>query len=237
VSDRYAVQERLPEVGPAGQQRLGRVRITVVGAGGLGCAVLQQLAGLGIGTIRIIDGDTVALGNLQRQLLYREGHVGRYKAEVAREELQSRNSTITVEATVERLTEANAADLLAGSDVVIDCTDNLPARLATDAYCADRDCPLVYGGVRGFTGQVSVFNYRGGASFRSTFPDLREGLTCLDSGVLAPVVTVTGSLQVSEAVKIVLGREGVLQGELVAFDLLGPTFRRYRLKNSRTQCS
>ena len=227
-SFRYHVHERLPEVGRSGQERLSAAHVAVVGAGGLGSSVLLQLISLGLGTLTIVDDDTVAWDNLQRQFLYTEADVGRYKAVVAREHLMARNSDVNVRAHRLRLTPGSAEEILAGADVLIDCTDNLEARLAIDDYCHTAQIPLVYGGVKGFAAQVAVFHYRGGPSFRDTFPDveaLRHLPTCTDSGVLAPVVALTAALQVSEAVKIILELPGVLTGKLQAVQLLTNSFR------------
>ena len=228
---RYRVHEQLPEVGKAGQERLRTAHVAVVGAGGLGSSVLLQLVSLGLGTLTVVDDDTVAWDNLQRQFLYTEADVGRPKADVARDRLAARNADVKIHAHRRRLTAETAAQLLAGADILIDCTDNLSARLIIDDHCHAARLPVVYGGVKGFAGQVGVFHYRGGPSFRDTFPNveaLRNLPTCTDSGVLAPVVALTAALQVSEAVKILLDLPDVLVGKLQAVDLLRNTFRTVR---------
>ena len=230
-SFRYHVHERLPEVGRSGQERFAAAHVAVVGAGGLGSSALLQLISLGLGTLTIVDDDTVSWDNLQRQFLYTEADVGRPKAVVARERLAARNCDVEIHAQRRRLTAETAAQLLAGADVLMDCTDNVAARLVIDDHCQAARLPVVYGGVKGFAGQVGVFHYRGGPSFRDTFPDV-EALhnlpTCTDSGVLAPVVALTAALQVSEAVKILLDLPDVLVGKLQAVDMLRNTFRTLR---------
>ncbi|MDC8005142.1 HesA/MoeB/ThiF family protein [Aureisphaera galaxeae] len=231
--ERYHVHHNLPEIGHEGQKQIQNTRITVVGAGGLGGNVLIQLGQLGIGKIVIIDDDTIELSNLQRQPLFSQKDIGKYKSEVAQQKLLELNDTVHIINHCERLTNKNRDRLLKESDIVLDCTDNLSSRLVIDAYCSAHKVPLVYGGVRGFEGCVSVFNHNNGKSFKNTFPDYEELFMaehCNDSGVVSGVVSITASLQVSEVLKIILGLPEVLQGKLQVFHLLRNAFRTFSLK-------
>lgn len=231
--ERYAAHLKLAEIGEQGQQRLKESSVSVVGVGGLGCNVLTQLSLLGIGRISIIDDDVVQVSNLQRQLLFSEEDIGRYKTEVAQEKIRTMNSSISISQHCSRLDSENRNELLRGSDIVIDCTDNLAGRIIIDKFCSDKQVPMIYGGVRGFEGQVSVFNYGNGNSFAETFPShetILQSENCDDSGVIASVVSITASLQVSETLKIILKKPNVLQGKMQVFHLLTNSFRVVNLK-------
>ena len=235
---RYGSQMLIPEIGAEGQQKLSAARVLVIGAGGLGCPVLLNLCGLGVGTIRIADGDVVALSNLHRQYLYPEEAVGQPKALVARDVLRARNSTLHIEAVAERFTEQNAPSLIRGMDLIIDCTDNIQSRYCIDSVAQAAQLPFVYGAVRRFEGQVSVFHYRGGPSFRTLFPDPAafEGVQdCAVAGIAAFTTSIIGSLQVHEAVKIILGSEEVLSGFVLTVDLSTYVMRKWKFDGENTK--
>lgn len=232
-SSRYQVQERLPEVGIQGQQKLKQTRVAVVGCGGLGNFCLQSLVAMGIGNITIIDDDTVDVSNLQRQVLFKEKDVGKPKVGVAKRELEWQNSEVIITTHKFRVTSKNCDELLKDSEIIIDCTDNFATRLVMDQYCSSHKIPLVYGGIRGFEGNVSVFNYKGGKSLKESFTNHEEifqSENCLDSGVMPQVVAMTANLQVNEIVKIILELPHVLQGKLQVFNLLKNNFRMFDLK-------
>src|SRR5687768_14566789 len=163
---RYNRHLILPEIGYAGQEKLKAAKVLVIGAGGLGCPVLQYLTAAGVGTIGIVDFDQVEESNLQRQILFSQEDIGQPKAQVAREKLSRQNPLVQLVPYVTRLTTANALDMLKDYDVVIDGSDNFATRYLVSDACVLLDKPLVFGSIFRFEGQVSVFNYRGGPTYR-----------------------------------------------------------------------
>jgi adenylyltransferase/sulfurtransferase len=216
---------RLPQLGGTGQRRLAATRVAVIGAGGLGAPVLSYLAAAGIGRITVFDPDTVDVTNLHRQVLFTEADLGRPKAIAAAERLRELDPALAVRPVVETLTPANALELLAGHDLVLDGTDNFPTRyLASDA-CELLDLPLVWGSILGFAGQVSVFWGAGGrgVTYRDVHPiPPRPGEvpSCAEAGVLGMLCGVIGSTMAMEAVKVLAGMGDVLFGRLALYDAL-----------------
>lgn len=219
---RYTRQMTLPEVGLMGQIKLSEARIMVVGAGGLGVPVLQYLAGAGIGTIGVVDRENVELSNLHRQVLYRESDIGQPKAEVAAELINVRNSSITVVPTIARLDEENAIDLLKAYDVIVDCTDNFTARYLINDACIKLGKPLVFAAIYQFEGQLSVFNYKNGPTYRCLFPQPplpSEVPNCAEAGVLGVLPGIMGLHQAGEVLKVILGMDEVCSGKLFCLNL------------------
>ena len=175
LMDRYDVQHQLKDFGKDGQEILSSSSLVVVGAGGLGCPVLQSLAGMGVGKIHIIDQDTVELENLHRQHLYAESDVGEAKVDAAAKRLRAMNSEVQIRTSHDRLTQENAVDLLRGSEAIMDCTDNFSTRYIIDLFCAEYSVPMIYAGVRAYEGQVTVYNFNDGPSFHSIFPGSGRG--------------------------------------------------------------
>ena len=228
---RYDRHLRLPEIGPEGQERLKAARVLVVGCGGLGCPVLQYLAAAGVGTLGLLDHDTVAESNLQRQVLYATADVGRPKAEAAAEKLRAQNPLITVQPLPVRLRAANALEILAAYEVVVDCTDNFATRYLVSDACVLLGKPLVFGAIFKFEGQLSVFNYQGGPTYRCLFPQPPapgEAPSCDEIGVLGVLPGIVGTLQASETIKLITGVGAVLSGRLLVFDALDMRFRTLR---------
>ena len=218
MSGRYARQTVLAEVGGAGQARLAAASVLVVGAGGLGCPVLQYLAGAGVGRLTIVDHDRVEETNLHRQPLYRMDDIGRAKAEVAREALRRFNPEIAVESVVDRLTPQNAPALVAGADLVVDAADSFAVTYILSDLCHAETKPLVSASVIGVTGYAGAF-CGGGPSYRAVFPDVSvDGGTCATVGVLGTAVAVLGGLQAHLAVHLLLGLEPTVLGRVVTFD-------------------
>lgn len=218
---RYARQLALPEVGEAGQARLKAGRVLVVGAGGLGSPVALHLAGAGVGRIGLVDGDVVDVTNLHRQILYSARDVGRAKAEAAAERLRAVNPAIEVVAHAEAFAPANAARLVAGYDVVVDATDNFAARYLANDITVAQGKPLVHASVHRFEGQLAVFDARVGPCYRCAFPrppppELVP--SCAEAGVLGVVPGLLGTLQASEALKLLLGIASPALGRLVLVD-------------------
>lgn len=218
---RYNRQILLDEIGEAGQLLLKQARVLIVGVGGLGSPVALYLAGAGVGTIGLIDDDTVSETNLQRQVLYSEPEIGLSKAEQAKLRLQALNSDIRVEAWNERLTPQNAECLIANYDIVVDGCDNFRTRYLINDTCVRLDKVYVYGAIREFDGQVSVFNYQGGPDYRTLFPD-EEGMLAMphpSKAVLGVTPGVVGCVEANETMKVILGSPHALSGRLWHIDL------------------
>jgi adenylyltransferase/sulfurtransferase len=230
---RYSRHLLLPEVGAAGQARLKAGRVLVVGAGGLGSPAALYLAAAGVGRIGLADFDTIDVSNLQRQVLYDTRDVGRPKAERARERLAALNPHVEVAVHPERLTKDNARSVLSGYDVVLDGTDNFATRYLTNDACFLLGLPNVYGSIYRFEGQVSVFQRGRGPCYRCLYPAPPEpGLvpSCAEGGVLGVLPGVVGSLQATEALKLLLGVGRSLAGRLLLYDALALEFREIALR-------
>ena len=219
--NRYARQIVLPEIGLEGQEKLKRAKVLVVGAGGLGCPVLQYLVSAGVGTIGIADGDMVDESNLQRQILYSFVDIGKFKAETAKRKLTALNSYCKLHASNCKLTAANALDLVQDYDLIIDGSDNFSTRYLVNDACVMLNKPLVFGSIFKFEGQVSVFNHRNGPTYRCLFPEPpQESPNCCEIGVLNVLPGIIGTMMANEALKIILGIGEVLSGKLFVFDAL-----------------
>lgn len=233
-AERYSRHLVLPEVGVAGQQRLAKARVALVGAGGLGAPAALYLAAAGVGTLRLIDDDRVERSNLQRQVVHTDARIGVAKVESARTTLAALNPTLRIEAIEQRVEAANVEALLHGHDVVIDGADNFPARYLLSAASLRLGIPLVYGAVHRFSGQVSVFDPRRADSpcYRCLFPQppsAAEAPNCSEAGVLGVLPGIIGMLQASETLKLLLGIGEPLVGRLMCHDALAGTFRELRL--------
>ncbi|MDG2170269.1 MAG: molybdopterin-synthase adenylyltransferase MoeB [Opitutales bacterium] len=221
--EHYQRHLSLPQFGEEAQLKLKNSRVLVVGAGGLGCPVLQYLAAAGVGTLGVIDFDTVDLSNLQRQILFTEEDVGKSKAEVAAKRLRAMNSCIEVVTIPERLTAQNALALFSDYDLIVDGSDNFTTRYLVNDACVLADKPLIYGAIYTFQGQVSVFNYKGGPTYRCLFPDPpdpKDTPNCSEIGVIGVLPGLIGTLQASEAIKVLTGVGEPLSGALLLLDVL-----------------
>ena len=232
-TNRYSRHLLLPEIGLAGQQRLKAARVLVVGCGGLGCPVLQYLAAAGVGTLGLLDFDTVDDSNLQRQVLYATADVGRPKAVVAAEKLAAQNPFIALQTHHLLLSKGNALTLFAGYDLVVDCSDNFATRYLVNDACVILARPLVFGAIFKFEGQVSVFNYQNGPTYRCLYPEPPapgEAPSCAEIGVLGVLPGLVGTMQAAEALKIILEIGEVLSGRLLLVDALGMRFQTVRFR-------
>jgi sulfur-carrier protein adenylyltransferase/sulfurtransferase len=229
---RYSRHLLLPEFGEAGQRRLMESRVLIVGAGGLGSPAAIYLAAAGVGTIGLVDFDVVDETNLQRQVLFDTGDVGRPKIEAAVRRLQAMNPDVHVEPHAARFDAANAARLVAAYDVVVDGTDNFPTRYLVNDACVLAGRPNVYGSVSRFEGQAAVFAAPGGPCYRCLHPEPPPaGLipNCAEAGVLGVLPGLIGTVQATEAVKILAGIGEPLIGRLLLFDALRMRFRTLTL--------
>ncbi|MCS5529378.1 MAG: molybdopterin-synthase adenylyltransferase MoeB [Candidatus Poseidoniales archaeon] len=225
---RYARHLTLPEVGPEGQRLLGKASVLVVGAGGLGSPALLYLAAAGIGQIGVIDDDSVDISNLQRQVLHDTASVGDAKVVSARRRLTELNPEIVVEAHEARLGVDNALGLIGEYDVVIDGSDNFSTRYLIGDACEILGRPWVFGSIHRFEGQVATFNFDGSPNYRDLFPEAPPSElapNCAEAGVLGVLPGIVGSIQATEAIKIVLGIGEPLIGRLLVIDALGMRMR------------
>lgn len=217
-TSRYARQAILGEVGPTGQAKLAVASVLVVGAGGLGCPVLQYLVGAGVGRITVVDHDTVEVTNLHRQPLYRMSDIGRPKVEAARDALQGFNPEVRLDTVAERLTPQNAARLVADADIVVDAADSFAVTYILSDTCHAAAKPMVSASVIGLTGYAGAF-CGGGPSYRAVFPEVSvDGGTCATVGVLGTAVAVLGGLQAHLALHLLLGLEPSVLGRVITFD-------------------
>jgi adenylyltransferase/sulfurtransferase len=230
---RYSRHLLLPEVGLEGQRRLKAARVLLIGAGGLGSPAALYLAAAGVGTIGLVDFDTVDLSNLQRQVLHGTGAVGRPKLDSATARLRDLNPAVTIEPFPVRLSSANAMEILRGFDVIVDGSDNFPTRYLVNDACVLLGKPLVYGSIFRFDGQVSVFDAARGPCYRCLYADPPPpGLvpSCAEGGVLGVLPGIVGSLQALEAIKLILGAGDTLVGRLLLVDALRVRFRELELR-------
>ena len=218
MNNRYSRQTLVPGFGSAGQDRINQSQVLVVGAGGLGCTVAAQLAGAGVGSIHIIDHDTVDISNLHRQVLFRESDVGHSKVAVAAREIQRINSTCSVSALDQRLSTRNVAALVGEVAIVIDCADNFATSYLLSDACMNVQIPLISASVNRTFGYVGQFCAKS-PSIRAVFPRLPLTQTsCETVGVTGPSVGVIASLQSQEVLKAILDDRSQLCGKLLYVD-------------------
>ena len=233
---RYARHLSLPEVGLAGQQRLEKARVTLIGAGGLGSPVAFYLAAAGVGHLRLVDDDRVERSNLQRQIAHADDRIGQPKVQSAAQSLSALNPRCRIEPLQARASADNIESLLAGSDVVVDGADNFPARYLLNDACVKLGLPLVYGAVHRFEGQAGVFDagrHRGEAPcYRCLFPEpppADAAPNCSEAGVLGVLPGLIGLIQATEALKLILDIGDGLTGRLLHVDAMSMRFRETRL--------
>jgi sulfur-carrier protein adenylyltransferase/sulfurtransferase len=217
-TDRYSRQTILPEVGATGQARLRGASVLVIGAGGLGSAVLQYLCAAGIGHLALVDHDRVEKSNLHRQPIYRMSDVGSFKAQAAHEALLGANPEVRIEAICERLTPANVQRLVAGADVVVDAADSFAVTYVVSDECQRVKKPLISASVLGLSGYVGAF-CGGAPSYRAVFPEMpRQAGSCATAGVLGTAVGVMGTLQAHMVLSWLLDLQPGVLGQLVTVD-------------------
>ncbi len=232
---RYSRHLILPEVGIEGQRKLKEASVLVVGTGGLGAPLGLYLAAAGVGRLGLVDFDIVEHSNLQRQVLFAEADVGRPKLQAAKERLEGVNPNVTVETHEARLTSENAMDILKEYDIVIDGTDNFPTRYLVNDACVLLGKPNVYGSIFRWEGQVSVFWAAKGPCYRCLYAEPPPpGLvpSCAEGGVFGVLPGIVGSLQATEAIKLILGKGEPLIGRLLLFDALTMSFRELKLRRN-----
>jgi molybdopterin/thiamine biosynthesis adenylyltransferase/rhodanese-related sulfurtransferase len=233
---RYSRHFVLPGFGTAAQDKLRLASVAVVGAGGLGAPLISYLAAAGIGTLGIFDHDVVDVSNLQRQVLFSTDDTGQLKALCAKRYVSRLNPHVKVLAITDRVNSANALSLLAPFDIIVDATDNFPSRYLLNDAAVLLKKPLVYGSIFRYEGQVSVFNFNGGPTYRDLYPEPPKPGTvpdCEQGGVLGVLPGVIGSLQANEVIKMITGIGEVLSGKLLIFDALTLESRLIRLSKKQ----
>ena len=225
--NRYQRQMILPTFGLASQEKLLAAKVLIVGVGGLGCPVLQYLVGAGIGTIGIMDADSISLSNLHRQLLFTESEIGLLKVDQAAAKMQALNSDVLINKYPFNLERSNALSIIAAYDLVVDATDNFPAKYLINDACLVLNKPFVFGAVSRYEGQVTVFNMSVGDKERINYRDLfpeppkqGEVPSCAEAGVLGALPGIIGAMQAAEAIKLISGIGEPLIGRLFHYDLL-----------------
>ena len=219
---RYSRQTALPEIGEDGQEKLHKAKVLIVGVGGLGSPIALYLVGAGVGTIGLVDDDTVSISNLQRQILYAENETGLSKVHCAAKRLQALNSEVNILAHPFRLSSENARRLIAEYDIIVDGCDNFSTRYLISDSCSSLNKPYVYGAIQGFEGQVSVFCYgERPKTYRDLFPDETATLQmpAPDNSVVGVTPAIVGSVEASEVLKLICGYGDVLAGKLWTVDL------------------
>lgn len=227
-STRYNRQIILPEIGENGQHKLSKAKVLIIGAGGLGAAVLPYLAAAGVREIGIIDDDVIEISNLQRQVIYKTSAVGKYKVEEAKAMISELNPLVKISAIAEKLSAKNAISLFENYDIIVDATDNLLIKYLINDACIVTNKPMVYGSVFRFQGQVSVFNYQNGPTYRCLYPDENSiAANCEDAGVIGISVGIIGMLQANEVIKMVLEIGEVLNGKILVYNVLNNEQQKY----------
>lgn len=229
---RYKRHINLPGFGEEAQLKLKKSSVLVIGTGGLGAPVLNYLTAAGVGTIGMVDADVVDETNLQRQVLFNTSQIGKKKVECAKESLSRLNPNVKFKIWDCFYDSANAEDISKEFDVIINCSDNYDTRYVSDIASQKLGLPLVMGSIHNYEGQVSVFNYRDAGSYKDAFPETPDKSLFNDNdlGVLGVLPSITGSLQATEAIKIITGVGEVLAGRLLVFSLLDNSYRKFRIR-------
>ena len=219
---RYTKPMLLPEIGNEGQEKIKNTKVLVIGAGGLGCPILQYLATSGVGTIGIIDFDFVELSNLHRQVLYSEDAIGLPKVKIAKEVLKALNPNVTYIPFEEKITSDNCESILSQFDIIVDGCDNFATRYLVNDTCVKLGKPLIYGSILKFEGQIAVFNNKGSKNLRHLFPEPpnpEDVPNCSLNGVLGTLPGIIGTMMAHETLKIITNLP-CLTNELIIFNTL-----------------
>ena len=224
---RYHRQMILPDVGAAGQQKIRNAKVLVVGAGALGAAVLMYLVPAGVGRVGVLDNDELEASNLHRQVLYAMHDLGKPKVVAAIDRLRAMNPDVELVPHFLRLNVNNALEIIRDYDLVIECSDNFPTKFLVNDACVMLNKPCVIGAAIGFSGQLSVYNYKDGPTYRCLLPEPPDPLTlptCANAGVMGMVPGIIGNLQALEAIKIIIDKGDVLSGRLLHFEGMDANF-------------
>lgn len=231
--NRYTRQVRVTEFGTEGQQKLTNAKVLVIGAGALGCPALMYLAAAGVGTIGVLDADDVEITNLHRQVLYSNSELGLPKSIAASNRLKAMNPSISVTPIQVHLNKGNALEIISKYDIVVECSDNFPTKFLVNDACVMLGKPFIVGGAIQLSGQLSVYNFKGGPTYRCLITDEPNPLevpSCSEAGVIGMVPGVIGTLQALEALKIISGVGTTLSGKLLHFDGLTMQFSEFGIE-------
>jgi len=225
------------EEGTEGEEELKSAKVLLVGVGGVGCPAAQYLAAAVVGHIGLLDHDVVDITNLHRQILFSEHHIGRPKAEVAKEVLAQQNSEVSFEVYVERLSKENAIEIVREYDVILDGSDNFQTKYLINDVCVLLDKPFVGASIYKYQGQLSVFNYKNGPTYRCLYPNhhFKDNNNCEDTGVIGVLPGLLGVMQATEAVKMILGIGKVLSGKMKLVDTLNNADRLIEFRRNQSQ--
>ncbi len=233
--ERYTRQTILKDFGNESQAKLAQAKVLVIGAGGLGIPVVTYLNAMGVGTLGIVDGDEVTVSNLHRQVLYCENDIGKSKVTVAMKRLMEQNSDTELIPHRTFLNRGNALNIINTYDLVVDASDNFPTRYLINDACVILKKPFVYGALHSYEGQISVFNYQGGPTYRCLFPTMpsaNEIPNCNEHGVLGIIPGIVGNLQAMEVVKTLTGIGEVLSGKLLLYNGLSQNMQKVKFSSN-----
>jgi molybdopterin/thiamine biosynthesis adenylyltransferase len=227
---RYNRQMMLSEIGDEGQEKLKKAKVLVIGAGGLGCPILQYITTAGVGNIGIVDFDKIEIHNLHRQILYTQNQVGKSKAITAKEKLEEMNPLISIVAFEEKLTSENAVTIIQDFDFIVDGSDNFATRYLVNDTCVALGKTLVYGSILKFEGQLAIFNHKGSKNLRDLFPEPpnpKDVPNCNMNGVLGTLPGIVGTMMAHETLKLIMDLP-TLENELVLFSTLNWGFTKLK---------
>lgn len=232
---RYSKQIMISEIGVTGQEKLKNSKVLVIGAGGLGCSVLQYLTVAGTGKIAIAEFDMVDESNLQRQVLYGSNDVGKLKSIIAKNRLEHLNSLVEFELFNLRIDTSNSLAIIEDFDIVVDATDNFDARYIINDSCVILDKPMVHGSIYKYEGMVSVFNYKGGPTYRCYNPAVAgknyKNPAPAQVGLFGVLPGITGTIMANEVIKIITETGEILSGKVLLFNILNNTFNTFSVNN------
>ena len=227
---RYSKHLLVSEIGEKGQLALKNAKVLVIGAGGLGCSILQYLVAAGVGTVGIVDYDTIELHNLHRQILYNEKHIGQSKAITAKSILNELNPQINIQVFDEKVSKNNAIEILSNFEIIVDVSDNFTTRYLVNDTCVALHKPLIYGSILNFEGQICVFNHNGSKNLRDIFPqppNPEDVPNCSFNGVLSSLPGIIGTLMANETLKLIIGLP-TLNNEILLVNTLNLNFTKLK---------
>ena len=232
---RYGKQIMIPDIGLRGQERIKNARVLVIGAGGLGCPVLQYLTAAGVGTIGIAEFDVVDETNLQRQILYGSSDIGKLKSIIAKDRLLYLNSLAAIEVYNLKCDASNSLQILKKYDIIVDATDNIDSRYIINDACVILNKPMIHGAIYKYEGVISVFNYKGGPTYRCYYPMIQTDnfINPMPSGVglFGVLPGIIGTYMANEAIKVITETGEILSGKVLLINILANTFNTFNVIN------
>ena len=233
---RYSKQIMIPEIGVKGQEMLKNSKVLVIGAGGLGCPILQYLTAAGIGKIAIAEFDMVDESNLQRQVLYGSSDIGKLKSIIAKNHLEHLNSLVEIEIFNLRIDESNSLNVFKKFDVIVDATDNLPSRYVINDFCVRLNKPMVHGAIYKYEAVISVFNYNRGPTYRCFNPEVMDKSFInpppSQVGLFGVLPGIAGAYMANEVIKIITETGEILSGKVLLINIFNNTFKTFTIQNN-----